>query len=221
MSDRGFSLRDQIAAALTDEVLRWALQAAEFAARSESGYGWSGSRQQASLRESILAALDPVLARMQQEIETLRQERDSVRRFVENWCAIRNVTPSDTARALRGDFALLEACAPAYLNDGETPAGCLERNRKDIDALLTLLAAEKARNEEAESRGADRVLREIHAHLGEQMGFWLRESAASRDSGWKDICFGHRAQIETTAKWLNAAFPREAARLTGEEQTRG
>jgi hypothetical protein len=80
----------------------------------------------------------------------MREERDSARQFVENWCAIRNVSPADTAAALRGDFALLDACEP-YLKDGETPAECIERNRKDIDAVLRLLAQEKQRAEQAES----------------------------------------------------------------------
>lgn len=47
--------------------------------------------------------------------------------------------------ALRqGDEALLQLadCAP-YLKDGETPAACIQRQRKDIDATLSLLAADR------------------------------------------------------------------------------
>jgi hypothetical protein len=39
---------------------------------------------------------------------------------------------------------LLDPCEP-YLKDGETPALCIERNRRDIDALMSLLANEKKR----------------------------------------------------------------------------
>lgn len=40
------------------------------------------------------------------------------------------------------DFDRLEAYR-LYLKDGETPVECIERHRKDIDALLTLLADAK------------------------------------------------------------------------------
>lgn len=45
-----------------------------------------------------------------------------------------------------GAIGKVAACEP-YLKDGETPVECIERNRRDADALLTLLAAEKRKNE--------------------------------------------------------------------------
>jgi hypothetical protein len=36
--------------------------------------------------------------------------------------------------------ALVDACAP-YLKDGETPAECIARNRKDVDIALSLLGS--------------------------------------------------------------------------------
>ena len=42
--------------------------------------------------------------------------------------------------------ALVEACAP-FLKDGETPAECIRRNRKDVDGCLTMLIDEKRKND--------------------------------------------------------------------------
>jgi hypothetical protein len=39
----------------------------------------------------------------------------------------------------------LQACEP-YLKDDETPAQCIERNRKDVDAALELLRQDRAKN---------------------------------------------------------------------------
>ena len=39
----------------------------------------------------------------------------------------------------------LDDCQP-YLKDGETPAECIERNRKDTDAVLSLLVREKQKS---------------------------------------------------------------------------
>lgn len=92
--------------------------------------------------DEAVALASPLLTQWQEESAALRRARDDVRKFVENWCAIRNVSPADTAAVLRGAVAAAEACVP-YLKDGETPAECIERNRKDIDAVLTLLANER------------------------------------------------------------------------------
>ena len=57
---------------------------------------------------------------------------------------------------------LVESCAP-FLKDDETPAECIRRNRKDVDGCLTLLIAEKRKNEalRAERDEAVELLREI------------------------------------------------------------
>jgi len=52
--------------------------------------------------------------------------------------AFRETAPGQLHRC----WILLDACFP-YLKDGETPAECIERHRKDIDALMALLAKEK------------------------------------------------------------------------------
>lgn len=39
-----------------------------------------------------------------------------------------------------------------YLKDGETVMECIQRHRRDIDALMTLLVKEKLRAEAAEAR---------------------------------------------------------------------
>lgn len=54
---------------------------------------------------------------------------------------------ADKMEACQG---LLNACAP-FLKDGETPAECIARNRKDTDSVLTLLAREKRQNEAFEA----------------------------------------------------------------------
>lgn len=53
----------------------------------------------------------------------------------------------------------LDACAP-YLKDGETPVQCIERNRRDLDMTLGLLATEKERAD-----GLRKVLRDIRRDL--------------------------------------------------------
>lgn len=45
--------------------------------------------------------------------------------------------------------ALLDACAP-YLKEGETPAECIARNRRDVDIALSSLARDRARVAELE-----------------------------------------------------------------------
>lgn len=49
------------------------------------------------------------------------------------------------------ELVAMEAAFAPYLKDGETPIERLERERRDNDALLTLLAKEKARAEAAEA----------------------------------------------------------------------
>lgn len=49
---------------------------------------------------------------------------------------------------LRSHHETEDECAP-YLKDGETHLQCIERNRADANAVLTLLAREKYRTEEA------------------------------------------------------------------------
>ena len=56
-----------------------------------------------------------------------------------------------SVKMLQNEVATLEyrlrGCEP-YLKDGETPAQCIERNRRDIDALMTLLVNEKRGREQ-------------------------------------------------------------------------
>ena len=47
----------------------------------------------------------------------------------------------------------LDACRP-YLKEGETVAGCIARNRMDIDRLMGFLAAEKTARENLQSDAA-------------------------------------------------------------------
>ncbi len=64
----------------------------------------------------------------------------------------------------------IEACAP-FMKDGETPAECIARNRKDTDSVMTLVVREKYRAEAAEARlleieqQADREIRRLKAEL--------------------------------------------------------
>ena len=59
-----------------------------------------------------------------------------------DWCPAN----PNAANLMEQAHRLIAECSP-YLKDGETPAECIARNRKDIDSLLTLLAREKAKNE--------------------------------------------------------------------------
>lgn len=71
---------------------------------------------------------------------------DEFERWAKTWAA------DDRVVRLADVLAFLDAqtapssqedgCAP-YLKEGETPAECLARNRRDIDVLMTLLAREK------------------------------------------------------------------------------
>lgn len=45
---------------------------------------------------------------------------------------------------------LIVDCLP-FMKDGETPAECIERNRRDVDVALSLLVNEKRKTEELES----------------------------------------------------------------------
>jgi|SRR5882757_613799 len=50
-------------------------------------------------------------------------------------------------------IATISNCSP-FLKDDETPAECIDRNRKDITTALGLLAAEKRKNEQSASHSA-------------------------------------------------------------------
>ena len=49
---------------------------------------------------------------------------------------------------------LVAACEP-LLKDGETPAECIARNRRDVDGCLTMLVAEKRKTEALRARLAE------------------------------------------------------------------
>ena len=57
-----------------------------------------------------------------------------------------NVLYQPAGAELRRQDELLAACEP-YLKDGETPAERIRRERRDTDAVLTLLAREKLKSE--------------------------------------------------------------------------
>lgn len=68
----------------------------------------------------------------------------------EQWCI--HCAGNMLVAALTAAHERESACAP-YLKDGETPSECIERNRKDIDATLSLLAADRAALAEAQRLG--------------------------------------------------------------------
>lgn len=97
------------------------------------------------------------VAELESTLATRTRERDEARRFVETFCAIRNVTPEQTAAVLAGEWANYQQIkaefvevAP-YLKDGETVPELVERHRKDIDALLTIHRKALKRAEQAEA----------------------------------------------------------------------
>lgn len=78
--------------------------------------------------------------------------------------------------------ALWDPCQP-YLKDGETPAECIARNRRDVDIALSSLVRDRARVAEAEQvladtlderdqyhEIADKLADAIAAHFGDDIG---------------------------------------------------
>lgn len=66
---------------------------------------------------------------------------------------------------------LVEACGP-FLKDGETPAECIARNRRDVDGCLTMMIAERRKVEAIASR-----LAEAEARLVEERERWDAQHA--------------------------------------------
>jgi len=85
--------------------------------------------------------------------ETNRQgstEENLVKRLRDNRGddpAVTGRLEEEAANALASALSKLAACEP-YLKEDETPAECIERNRKDAQVTLTLLAREKRKNEQ-------------------------------------------------------------------------
>lgn len=74
-----------------------------------------------------------------------------------------DVMHNDAACELRRQDELLAACEP-YLKDGETPAERIQRERRDTNAALTLLAREKRKSEAM--LAALKRIRETRVFLG-------------------------------------------------------
>lgn len=93
----------------------------------------------ATARTQVDAARAADALRHQQEIETLQHTVNDYR------VGSRNAEAEITqlSAKLSTAEATIAACAP-FLKDGETPAACIARNRADTDAVLSLLAQEKA-----------------------------------------------------------------------------
>lgn len=110
--------------------------------------------------------------------------------------------------------AKLAACAP-YLKDDETPAECIERNRKDIDALMTLLAREKAQVEtltqqvETLTRERDTTYRECSNAA--------RDVIATRDHATQraEQAESRLADLERRVRELVETLRREASGIEG------
>lgn len=85
----------------------------------------------------------------------------------EQWCI--HCAGNMLVAAITAAHERESACAP-YLKDGETPSKCIERNRKDIDATLSLLAADRAALAEAQ-RENTRLLAHGAAMLGKVLAY--------------------------------------------------
>jgi len=79
------------------------------------------------------------------------------------------------ADRLRAAEERLTECAE-YLNDGETPAECIDRNRRDIDAVLGLLVVEKRKTDALRDYANDSLTggegSEVAHIVGAILGMW-------------------------------------------------
>lgn len=89
---------------------------------------------------------------MSEDSDSTGEDRHLMTNLVTRYCrTFDDMRPNAAGQWVRwDDYETLRkqilACAP-FLKEGETPAECIERNRKDTDAVLTLLAQEKRKNE--------------------------------------------------------------------------
>ena len=130
---------------------------------------------------------------------------------VSTWCsdcqlgyALDALARSDQARQQ------LETDLSPFLKDGETPAECVIRNRKDVDTALSLLVKEKAARQEAEQRlSKSKELSDAYLRVRSLVNAWdTKEGGSDRF----EVTERHIKEIIAARKQAEAAL----ATLTAE-----